>query len=177
MTDTFEFFNGSRGFYVFSNTVNWVPYVGQNIIFKREYNIKHDRFAVSDKTLLEGRIVSITFGHVPGGLSRHTWYAIQEGAPFKATVPDIKARPSPLIQGGLEIPIRVKVVWPLVGKLSIYITMMEEIKYPVTGEYVDYLKKILKELVSLGAVESLDDDENEELGDTEDENCKDNDIE
>ena len=89
--------------------MNWAPYVGQNIIFKREYNTKHDR--------------------------------------------------------------RVKVVWPLVEKFSIYITKVEEIKYPVTGEYVDDSKEILKELVGPDAVESLDDNEDEKLGDTEDENC------
>ena len=37
-------------------------------------------------------------------------------------------------------------------------------------------KEILKELVGPEAVESLDDDEGEKLGDTEDENCKDNEI-
>ena len=49
---------------------------------------------------------------------------------------------------------------------------MEVIKYPVTGEYVDDSKEILKELLSSEAVESLDDDEDEKLDDTEDKNCK-----
>ena len=80
------------------------------------------------------------------------------------------------MQGGFETLIRVKVVWPLVEKLSIYLTKVEEIKYPITGEYVDDSKEILKELMSPEAVESLDDDEDEELGDIGDENCQDNDI-
>ena len=41
---------------------------------------------------------------------------------------------------------------------------------------MDDSKEILKELMSPEAVESLDDDEDEELGDTGDENCQDNDI-
>ena len=49
MTDTFEFFNGLKGFHVYCNTVNWFPYVGQNIILKCEYNNKHDRFGVVGK--------------------------------------------------------------------------------------------------------------------------------
>ena len=53
---------------------------------------------------------------------------------------------------------------------------MEEIKHPITGEYVDDSKEILKELMSPEAVESFDDDKGEELGDTGDENCQDNDI-
>ena len=80
------------------------------------------------------------------------------------------------MQGGLEIPIMVKFIWPLVEKLSIYITKVEEIKYPVIGEYLDDSKEILKEFVGLDAVESLDDDEGEELGDTQNENCNDNKI-
>ena len=76
MTDTFEFFTGLRGFHVYCNTVNWVPYVGQNIIFKREYNSKHDRFVMAGKTLLKGRTAPITVAHVPREPSRHTWYAI-----------------------------------------------------------------------------------------------------
>ena len=76
----------------------------------REYNNKHDRFAVAGKTLLKGRIAPITVGHIPRELSRHTWYAIQERGQFEATVHNMKARPSPLVQGGLEILTRVKVV-------------------------------------------------------------------
>ena len=73
------------------------------------------------------------------------------------------------MQGGLEIPIRVKGIWPLLEKLSIYI------KYAVIGEYVDNSKEILKEPVGPETVESLD-DEDEEPGDTEDENSEDNEI-
>ena len=65
MTDTSEFFTGLRGFHVYYNTVNWVLYFGQNIIFKCEYNSKHDRCAVAGKTLLKGRIAPITVRHVP----------------------------------------------------------------------------------------------------------------
>ena len=174
MTDTFEFFTGLRGFCVCCNTVKWVPYVGQNIIFKCEYNNKRDRFAVAGKTLLKGCIAPITVGHVPRELSRHTWHVIQEGAQFKAMVHNTKARP-PLAQSELEIPIRVKVVRSQVEKLSMCITKVEEIKYLVTGDYVDTSKEILLELVYPEAVESLD-DEDEELGNTKDENREDNEI-
>ena len=70
----------------------------------------------------------------------------------------------------------VKVVCPLVEKLSIYITKVGQIKYPVTGEFVDDSKEILKKLVGPKAVESLADHANEELGNTKDENCEDNEI-
>ena len=99
------------------------------------------------------------------------------GGTIRTTVHNTKVKPSPLVQDGLEIPVRVKVVWPLVEKFSIYITKVEEIKDPITGEYVDDSKEILKELAGPEAVESLDDhDVDEQLGDTEDENCQDNKI-
>ena len=41
---------------------------------------------------------------------------------------------------------------------------------------MDDSKEILKELMSPEAVESFDDDKGEELGDTGDENCQDNDT-
>ena len=64
----------------------------------------------------------------------------------------------------------------MVEKLSTCITQLEEIKQAVAGEYADNLKEILKEFVVIEAVECLDDNEGEELGDTEDENCEDNEI-
>ena len=69
ITDTFEFFTGLKGFHVFCITVNWVPYVGQNIIFKCEYKNKHDRFALAGKTLSEGHIKPVTVRYVPRELS------------------------------------------------------------------------------------------------------------
>ena len=63
------------------------------------------------------------------------------------------------------------------GRKAINIhTKVEEIKYPVNGEYVEDLKEILTELVGSEATESLDDHKDEELGDTDDENCEYNEI-
>ena len=43
---------------------------------------------------------------------------------------------SPLVQSGLEIPIKVSVTWDEPGKLSILVAKVKEIEYPLTGEYV-----------------------------------------
>ena len=67
----------------------------------------------------------------------------------------------------------------LVEKLLLYITKVKEMKYLVTGEYVDDLKEIIKEFLGPETVESLDhndDDEEEELCETENERCEDNEI-
>ena len=82
------------------------------------------------------------------------------------TVHDTKARSSPLVQGGLEIQIKVKVVWPQVEKRSIYRAKFEEVKYPMTRKYVDDSKEILKELGGLDEDDG-DDEDDEEPGELE----------
>ena len=54
-----------------TQTLNWRPYVGQKITFKREHNNPHDRFAVAGKTMLKGKIAPVTVGHVPRELARY----------------------------------------------------------------------------------------------------------
>ena len=43
--------------------------------------------------------------------TRHISYAIQKGAKVSAVVNDTKRQPSPLLQGGLKILIRMNVAW------------------------------------------------------------------
>ena len=74
-----------RSFHVYSNTVNWRPYVGQKITFKREHSNLHP-FAVAGKTMFKGKITPVAVGHVPRELARYVWYAIMEGAKFEAVV-------------------------------------------------------------------------------------------
>ena len=64
-----------------------------------------------------------------------TWYEIQKGAKFQAIAYDTKAKSSPLRQGGLEIPIKVKIIWPQEEKLLKFKAKVEAVKYPLTGEY------------------------------------------
>ena len=116
MADHLEFYTGLRGFHVYSTTVNWRPYVGQKLIFKRELDNHHDKFAVAGKTMLKGKIGLIIVGHIPRELSHYTWYSIQEGAKFEAEVHEAKPKLSPLVQGGLEIPMKVTVTLVKVEK-------------------------------------------------------------
>ena len=50
-------------------------------------------------------------GHMPRELRRFIWYAIERGAQITATLVSTQAKDSPLVQGGLEIPVIVKVEW------------------------------------------------------------------
>ena len=69
MTNHFEFFTGSRGFLVYSNTVNWKPCKGQKVTFKEEHKNPYNKFAISGKTLLKESIGLIIIGHAPRELS------------------------------------------------------------------------------------------------------------
>ena len=62
----------------------------------------NDKFAVCGKALLPGKIAPVVVGHVAKELSIHIWFAIQKGAKVSAVVDNIKPKPSPLLQGGLE---------------------------------------------------------------------------
>ena len=168
MAQSYEFFTALRDFHVYSNAVNWRPYVGQNITFKRKQNNPHDRFAVAGKTMLKGKIAPVTVGHVPRELGRSVWYAIMEGAKFEAVVHQEDEKPSPLVQEIiieiiinyklLKIIIKMKSTWDSQEKLTILSAKVAEIAYPVDDDYKDDSNEILKML----QVEEDDDDDEEE---------------
>ena len=54
MANTFEYFTGLKGFYVYSNTVNCKPHIGQKISFKLEHNNNYNKFAVAGRIFLKG---------------------------------------------------------------------------------------------------------------------------
>ena len=110
-SESFCFTTGLRGFHVYSTTKGWKPYLQEKITLKREHDNVHDRFAVSGLTTLRGRLAPVVVGHIPRELSRYVWYAQEKGAKFTGEVLTAKAKRSPLIQGGLEIPIKVNVQW------------------------------------------------------------------
>ena len=59
--------------------------------------------------MLPGTLVASIVGHVPKEISRYTRYIVENGASVNAFVLATHHRPSPLIQGGLEIPIKLVV--------------------------------------------------------------------
>ena len=73
VTHCFNFITALRGFHAYHSTVNWNPCIEQKIFFKREFDNKHDRFAVCSKAMLPGKIAPVVVGYVPKELSRHIW--------------------------------------------------------------------------------------------------------
>ena len=100
-----------REHHVYSNTGSWKPSVGQKVTFKREHNSPYDKFLVAGKVTMKGKLRLIVVGHVPRELSRYIWFTIGEGfywfSKFEAKVHKEKPIVSPLVQGGLENPIKV----------------------------------------------------------------------
>ena len=62
-----------------------------------------------------------------------------------AKVISTKAKRSPLVQGGLQIPINVTVIWDNKKSLRILKDKVETVQYPVRDlDYTDDTKEILK---------------------------------
>ena len=95
---------GLRGYHVYRTS--WKPFLKQQLTFKQEKDNKHDRFAVPGQTIL----------HTP-----------QREAVIKGEVTAIKYKPSPLVRGGLEIPIAVIVTWDDKNAINILHKKVEEV--------------------------------------------------
>ena len=77
------------------------------ITFAREEKNPYDRFAISGSAKMPRKIGRVMVGHIPRELSRYTWYTLDSGVIVSGKVISVKYKPSPLFQGGLEIPIKV----------------------------------------------------------------------
>jgi len=83
-------------------------------------------------------------------ISPKKYYIILHGAKVTAMVMDTYHRRSPLVQGGLEIPIQVTVEMDLTEKIKCldkYKTLVgEKYKQPVDGKFADATDSILQRL-------------------------------
>ena len=148
--------------------------MGQNISFKQERDNEYDRFAVCGLVKIPGKIELTIVGHIPREISRYVWYALEEGANIAGMegganiagmeeggniagkVVNGRYKPSPLFQGGLEIPIKVLVQW--YNGIKILQEQVERVGYPPDGEnYMDDSKEILKSLLADDIEEEEDD--------------------
>ena len=59
-------------------------------------------------------------GHMPRETSRYTWFAVEGGANITAQVVSRNTKRSPLTLGGLEIEIKVTVIWENKDNLKIF---------------------------------------------------------
>ena len=69
----------------------------------------YDPNAMAGKIMLPGTLVASIVGHIPKEISRYTRYIVEHAASVDAFVLATHHGPSSLIQGGLEIPIKLVV--------------------------------------------------------------------
>ena len=158
----YKFSCGLRGFHIYSNI--WKPKLTEKI------NITHDRGnmynpnAMAGKIMLPGTLVASIVGYIPKEISCYTRYIVEHGASVDAFVLATHYRPSPLIQGGLEIPIElvVKLTDNEVNsaKLQKYRKFVDEnYREPVDGKFADDTERILKLIGAQNAGPGEDDDD------------------
>ena len=114
----------------------------------------HDRYAIAARKRLPGSmLVESTVGHLPKEISRATRFIMFYGAIVTVKVIDVHHHRSPLVQGGLEIPIQVTAKMTYSAENKDAMVTYEELihklyKEPVDGIFEDVTREILQDLES-----------------------------
>ena len=103
MTSLFEYSSEVREYHYYKRY--WTPIESQSLNCQHERDNPFDFFAIKVTDHESGAIV----GHLPMENSRATKYLLDRGARVVATLTSTNYCVSPLVQGGLEIPCRVKI--------------------------------------------------------------------
>ena len=88
-------------------------------------------------------------GHLSKEISQFTWFTIEHGAAVTVKVIDVTQRRSPLIRGGLEIPVEVTVSMPFLDSNKLALEEHRKLvdmhyEEPVDGNFRDYTADILR---------------------------------
>ena len=141
---TCPFLCGLRGYHVYNK--DWKPRIDEVLSAVREQNNLYDCYAIAAQKKLPGRLGRLsTIGHLPKEISRFTWF-IHYGATVTVRVISDNHRRSPLIQGGLEIPVEVSVMMISSEKNNAALAKYKELvsqnyKEPVDGDVTDIILK------------------------------------
>ena len=147
----FTFLCGLRGFHVYKEI--WTPVTGEILPCSHERNNVHDRYAIAAKRSFVGRLDSAVVGHLPREISRATRFLILHGGLVKVEVTDPKHRRSPLVQGGIEIPVKVIIEMEHSTRgreiLTRYKThIRDSYKEPIDGKFDDCTREVLKSVTA-----------------------------
>ena len=86
-------------------------------------------------------MVLCVVGHMPREIGRYTWFAIEGGANIMVQVVSTNAKRSPLTQGGLEIEIKVTVIWENKNNLIIFTEKVDSVQFTLGESYQNDTKK------------------------------------
>ena len=137
------------GFHIYKEL--WNPRLNEKLDAIHKENNPHNRYAVAAIRKTVSRLSPVIVGHLPREISRFTRFIILHGATVTVKVTDTKYRRSPLIQGGLEIPVEVQMENSSENQKALgkYKTLIAENYHePVNGKFVDTTPDILKALYS-----------------------------
>ena len=107
-TVTYSFLCGIRGFHSYKEV--WKPILRESLNLFHERKNLHDRYVIAAYKRLPGRLADSIIGHLPREISRPTrFFFLLRGGVAVAEVINTTDRRSPLVQGVLEIPVKVVV--------------------------------------------------------------------
>jgi hypothetical protein len=145
----FSFLCGLRGYHEY-HTI-WSPTIGEELVAKHESHSVQDRYAIAALKLLPGTIHPSVVGHLPRKISRFTYYIIIHGGRVSCQVISVRYRRSPLVQGGLEIPVRVIIDMDIADSNTQVLKKYEELvvvyyKEPENGTFNDVTASVFAAL-------------------------------
>ena len=140
-----KFLCGLRGYHEYCSV--WTPVLNEVLRAKQENSNPHNHYAIA--VTKQHGLRQQVIGHLPREISRFTWFIIDHGASVSVKVVDVHQRRSPLVQGGLEIPIEVCIVMKLSDEnkkaLETYKTLIgENYEEPdADGKFPDFTASVL----------------------------------
>lgn len=163
----YSFLCGLRGYHQYR--LLWTPVLDEILTARPEIGNYFDRYAIAAYRQFGAteRIV----GHLPRELSRYLYFIIFHGAHIVCKVINTHHRRSPLVQGGLEIPVEVIVSMDSSDANKQALRRCQnwvELKYkePIDGQFRDATAEILRMLQDSDESEdeSSTDESNDDLG-------------
>ena len=127
----------------------WTP-ADQEVLFaQKESNNAFDQYAIA--AMKRGANQDKIVGHLPREISRFTWFILSHGASVTIKVVDVRRRRSPLIWGGLEIPVEIAIKMPFLNAnkqaLEKYLALVNDhYEEPVDVVFTDCTSTVLSAL-------------------------------
>ena len=122
------------------------PYVKEKIQFRKEKNNEYDKYVVAGYTELLEKMVLCVVGHFPREINCYAWFAIEGGSNITAQVVLTNSKRSPLTQGGLEIEIKVTIIWKIKKSLKIFAEKVDLVHVTLGEPCQDDTKKFLHQI-------------------------------
>ena len=127
----FEMDCASRGFHVYRR--DWSPKLGQKLATFDEQSNVYDPYAMALTITMKSTITGKKIvGHIPRQISRFCKFFVDYGGEITGIVKSNKYRRSPILQGGLEIPIKL-----VIGQGSSSDQVFQRVKQLVNEYYIE----------------------------------------